>query len=264
MKQMKIRNSFFGIALVGILMVHSAINAQGVGTIAPDFTLKDLNNNDFILSEQTGKVVFIFFFGHGCPHCHTNAENTEVEVQNYFSSRDDFVAIGIDGWDGTNNQVQDFKDINELSYTMLLDGSDVMGDFETSHDRLFVIDQVGVVKYISPGYATKEASVEARTVITELLENTSSVNEISTNNMLFYPNPVSDLLTIENPFSSNHIARAEIIDITGRVVLTMDMDFENTLTSAIDVSQLPVGWYALRLRNNDGNVKISDFMIDRI
>jgi peroxiredoxin len=264
---MKIKKVFAGFVFIGILAVHSALNAQTVGTMAPDFTLKELNGTDFTLSDQTGKVVFIFFFGYGCPHCHTNAKNTQKVFDN-FSSNKDFVAIGIDGWDGSNKQVEDFKDLNGLTYTMLVDGSNVMSDYKTSQDRLFVIGKDGNVSYVSPGFASESAANEAIQVITGIFNtpgttNTSSAKIVNSEDIIFFPNPAVDIIRIVNPYTSDRDARLELLDISGRIIKTTNVVFKDGKTSSIDVSELPEGWYALRLISRSGSIKTSRLIINR-
>ncbi len=245
--------NFTGIVLLMALFFSLALEAQELNTMAPDFTLKDLQGVDFKLSDQTGKVVFIFFFGYGCPHCHANAENTEIEVYKYFSDRSDVVAIGIDSWDGSNSQVQDFKDQNDLSYKMLVKGSAVTSVFKVSYDRLIVIDQAGTVKYISPGFATQEASKEARDVIYSLFSITPIIETKKEQlpELLVYPNPAIDYVTVLNPFLSSEDVSIEIIDITGKVLLEKASVFGLSKTTQLNLTDYSKGLYILRFKAGD-------------
>lgn len=61
-------------------------------------------------------------------------------------------------------------------------------------------------------------------------------------NFAIYPNPVNNRMTIE---CSEAIRQAEVIDISGRTVIT-------TNTTSINTAELPAGVYMLRLVTNNG------------
>ena len=76
--------------------------------------------------------------------------------------------------------------------------------------------------------------------ITLILDVNSSLMDIVDTELSFYPNPTNSKIT----FSST-IERIEVIDLTGRCVLT----FSNA--REINIESLPAGAYYLRLTNND-------------
>ena len=51
--------------VVFVLLLVMQLGAVGVGDMAPDFTLTSLEGNSVSLSDYAGKVVYIFWFGHG-------------------------------------------------------------------------------------------------------------------------------------------------------------------------------------------------------
>ena len=53
------------ISLILLLILNLSIFAQGVGTQAPDFTHETLDHGQISLSNHSGKVVYLFFFGWG-------------------------------------------------------------------------------------------------------------------------------------------------------------------------------------------------------
>lgn len=250
-----------GITFIFIVIMSLSISAQEIGSQAPDFTLKDLQGQDFKLSDQIGKVVVIFFFGYDCAHCHSNSKNVQKEIYKYFSNRDDFVVIGIDGWNGTTSQVSDFKDQNNLGFKMLVDGAIAMTDYRTSPDHLFVIDQSGTIRYISIGFATEEYSVEARGVINSLFGITP-VEEHLHSEIILYPNPAKDILTIQNPFSNTEKNTIELIDITGRQVLKKEIVFNKSSLSQINVSDFPNGLYIMRI-SNDTYSSVTKILVEK-
>ncbi len=71
-------------------------------------------------------------------------------------------------------------------------------------------------------------------------------NTISDVDISIYPNPAQDQLTISNN-SGVTIERSQIIDITGRVVQSINLD---DTTNTVDISQLSAGVYLLRMENS--------------
>jgi len=53
------------LVLLASLFYYTASLAQNVGEIAPDFTHTTLSHGSVSLSDFRGKVVYLFFFGHG-------------------------------------------------------------------------------------------------------------------------------------------------------------------------------------------------------
>jgi len=71
----------------------------------------------------------------------------------------------------------------------------------------------------------------------------NSLNDLG---ISIYPNPVENELTIANP-SGISIQRTSIIDITGRVVQTLDAN--DAVTRTVDVSGLSTGMYLVQMEN---------------
>ena len=72
--------------LIAALFTLNVASAQNVGDVAPDFTLKDLSNQDYKLSDNRGKVVFVFLVGYNCSLCIAGAPTVKSKDINAFSS----------------------------------------------------------------------------------------------------------------------------------------------------------------------------------
>jgi ELWxxDGT repeat protein len=70
-----------------------------------------------------------------------------------------------------------------------------------------------------------------------------------------YPNPVTNMLTIENPFTSN--LQLKVIDNRGQVILK---EKQNTSSISLDVSNLSKGLYFLYIATLDGNIQTIKFI----
>ena len=65
-----------------------------------------------------------------------------------------------------------------------------------------------------------------------------------------FPNPVTDLLTIETNISERGAGTIEIISLDGRTLQTLRANFENG-TNQVNVSSLAQGVYICRIRNGN-------------
>ncbi|WP_072399844.1 leucine-rich repeat domain-containing protein [Flaviramulus basaltis] len=82
------------------------------------------------------------------------------------------------------------------------------------------------------------------------LSNESFVNK---NKIKLYPNPVSNNLTIENPFADNR--QLKVINQLGQIVLK-----QNTSSISLDVSALSKGLYFLKVTLDNGNSQTIKFL----
>jgi hypothetical protein len=84
--------------------------------------------------------------------------------------------------------------------------------------------------------------------------STVSQNVIKTS----YPNPVNDMLAVELKSESNKNLQMQVIDITGKVVLSKTIDaISGTTRTTIDTRELPEGMYIARFNgaNTNGTTK---------
>lgn len=55
-------NKYISLLLFYLISISNTFG-QGVGTEAPEFSLSSLEHGQITLSDYTGKVVYLFFFG---------------------------------------------------------------------------------------------------------------------------------------------------------------------------------------------------------
>ena len=207
------------ILLVAGMIFSTATMGQGVGSVAPDFTLNDLSNNAVKLSDYKGKVVMVFLFGYNCPFCISASSSIKSQIINEFSGNSNFVAIGIDTWNGSLSQVNNFKSQTGLTIPLLQKGGGVASSWNTTYDRLVVIDADGKFKFIgSSGAAstitqTKSAITSALNLITTPVSTVKAFT-LQQN----YPNPFSKSTSI--PFVLTEASNVKIIlsDLSGKQV----------------------------------------------
>lgn len=239
------------------LMSSGGLQAQKVGDPAPDFSYKDTQGNTLSLSAYSGKVVFVFVFGYACPFCKTAGPDTESKIQGIYGGMEDFQAIGVDVWDGSVPQVNDFRSTTGVSYPLLTMGSSLETLYSTTYDRLLVVDQNGILRHKSSTGAEYDVENTA-SVIEELLmlmtgtEPSSGIKETFS---AVYPNPASDRAGIR--FSLAEKGRVSL-----RLFNTLGQELDQLIGEIMpagdhernfDVSGLKRGVYFLRLDTPDGS-----------
>lgn len=135
---------------------------------APEFSLTSLDGGTVKLSDFKDKVVVLFFFGNSCPSCRAIAPSVESKLNTAFSSNSDYVILGLDQWDGNNAAVESFKNTTKVTFPLLLNASAVAGSFNTTYDRLIVIDKAGIVVFKGTQIASNDIN-KAVAKVEELL-----------------------------------------------------------------------------------------------
>ena len=79
----------------------------------------------------------------------------------------------------------------------------------------------------------------------------TSIDEVSVDDILVFPNPVSDILAIT---ASEVISEIEIVNDKGQIVRRMDV---NGNTAACNVSELASGVYVVRIYNRSQSRPLS-------
>ena len=86
------------------------------------------------------------------------------------------------------------------------------------------------------------------------LEFVEAVDEQTTSAFMLYPNPVSDILTIE---AKEPVHRCEVYSINGTMLMLINEGFDQRLE--LDLKSFPVGHYMIRL-TTDGSVQTRRFV----
>jgi len=140
----------FMIKISALLLIFIPLNAFGnesphLNDTLPDFSLKDINGSIHTLYEYRGKFVMLFTIGHGWGYCHKRAPRLEAVYKKYRNHG--FEIIGLDGWDGTIEQVKNFIKKTKVTFPILLEVSSYIKKLGTIDNRgaFFLIDREGVV-----------------------------------------------------------------------------------------------------------------------
>lgn len=234
------------VVIISVGMVN--LQAQTVGNAAPDFELNLLGGGTFKLSEQEGKVVFIFLFGNTCGPCQSVAPKVESEIYQEFKNNEAFVAIGMDTWDFSSDatSVQGFKNVTGVTFPLAIKAGSVETDYSTSHDRLMVVDKEGILVHKGQVAASNDIG-NVKDVITASLTATGIRRSADATGLNIYPHPASDLVTFD---SEEGVSDIRIYNVTGKLVLEMRPESAgNSLT--LHVGHLEQGIYFYSLESGD-------------
>jgi len=139
-----------------------------MGSTAPGFTLKTSDDANVSLSNFSNKVVVLFFFGNDCPSCKAAAPSIESMLVEPFSSSTDYMVLGLDQWDGNEASVMAFKTATSVTFPLLLNASGVAADYNTTFDRIVVIDKSGKIAFLGKQSAASDIAA-AKAKVMELI-----------------------------------------------------------------------------------------------
>lgn len=158
------------ISLTVLILVLMPVFARAgqVGTVAPDFSLKDLNGKTVALQQLKGKVVLLDFWAPWCPPCREELPALDALYKKY--NNDGLVIIGID-MDDSEKLVAEFLQRAPVSFTILIDRKGTLTReyrFRTL-PTAFIVGKDGVIRYQHMGFG-KEFMPTYEKEIVELLK----------------------------------------------------------------------------------------------
>ncbi|WP_421773765.1 redoxin family protein [Gracilimonas sp.] len=246
-----------------ILFTASVLAQVNTGEEAPGFTYTSLENEEVSLSDFDGKVVYIFFYGAGCPHCLDNGPITEEDIYQPFMDDTNFVALGLDTWNLSVSANQSFRSETGISYTLLLNARQSLEDYygnTSSYDRSVVISKEGNVVYKGTGFVDTDTDQVIAVIEEELSKTITSaepVDEFPDRISLAqnYPNPFNPSTTISYSLNKPSQVSLKIYNMLGAEIATLVNERQpagektvswNALSSS--GSTLPSGLYIYQLK----------------
>ena len=142
--------------LAGIITLFASASVLGQQTMAPQFTLKDLNGRTVRLSAYRGKVVMINFWATWCPPC--RAEMPDLVRLQRQHAKDGLQIIGITYPPETEPGVRRFARRLKVNYPIVL-GTRQIKDRFSSEETLpltVVINRDGKVTDIISGILLRQ------------------------------------------------------------------------------------------------------------
>ncbi len=206
--------------LILSLALVSLAGAQVVGSQAKPFTLSTPAGKSVSLSDHSGKVIYINWFGNTCPTCLQEGNDTQTKIADRYQGRN-FVALGVDVWDGSANSVQNFINQTGIKYDCLVNGGATASEYGVQYQKSIVIDQQGVIQFYD---RTNKISGINSTI--DALLTTTGLEGKATAAFSFelkanYPNPFNPKTEIPFTNDREQKIRLAIYDINGRLVRTL-------------------------------------------
>jgi len=137
---------------------------------APDFTLTDIDEYTFSLSDFRGKVVILNFFSSRCGPCNTEMSHLKA-VQNEFGTKLTIISISIRLNYDTDEILRQFRDDHDITWIVARDTANVRGKYDVpAIPTLYIIGREGYIKHYHHGLT------EASTLIQEINEINVDLN----------------------------------------------------------------------------------------
>jgi len=139
-----------------------------VGKIAPEWTLKDVNNKSVSLRELKSKILLIKFTGIGCGPCHASLPFTKQLVEDYHIK--DFEIISVETWSSDIDLIKSYSDKNKLNYKYLLSTEEIKKNYQVNEvPAFFILDEKRIIRKVILGYGEGPTDKEIRDAINELI-----------------------------------------------------------------------------------------------
>ncbi len=138
------------------------------GKGAPDWILKDIDNNTIGLEDLKSKVLMIQFTGVGCGPCHESLPFIKQLVSDYENK--DFEFVAIETWSKNIEGLKRYQNKNKLNFKFLKTEESVTKDYKVnSVPVFFILDENRVIRKVINGYRKGVTDKEILNTINELM-----------------------------------------------------------------------------------------------
>ena len=142
------------IVTIIVLLIYIFLNPLFVdleGRAAPDFSVKDIDGNEFTLSENQGKVVVLDIMTISCPACIDEMEHLRAIFSRYSQDEMAIVTISIDTSDSAG-ALDTFRSQHGDNWTFARDTDGVANKYKVSYiPTIVIIDKEGIIRYWGAG-----------------------------------------------------------------------------------------------------------------
>ncbi|MBK8882727.1 MAG: TlpA family protein disulfide reductase [Bacteroidales bacterium] len=139
-----------------------------VGKVAPDWVLKDFNQDSISLKKIKSKVLMVQFSGIGCGPCHASIPFLNQLVADYRLK--DFDLVSIETWSNNIDGIKRYFDNNNLNYKLLLSTEQITKEYQVKAvPAFFILDKDRVIRKIIVGYDKETTDKEIRDALNKLI-----------------------------------------------------------------------------------------------
>jgi len=139
--------------IAAFFLLLMTVFALGAGSVvgkekAADFTLVDINGEQFSLSDYLGKVVILDFFSTYCGPCIIEIEHLMGLYDEYSPDKLVILSISVNPYTDTVQVLQNFAQQNEITWTVASDTDNVAYNYGVSPiPHLVIIDAEGYKRH---------------------------------------------------------------------------------------------------------------------
>ena len=146
----------FIISALVLLSFSTEVFAQ---QLVPDFTLTDIDGNEFSLSDYRGKVVLLDFFARWCKPCYSVIPHLK-SLHEEFSEKLVILTISVDPTYDTVEDLQEFRETYGIKWSIARDIAGVSKEYEIEYiPTTIIIDQKGYLQHQHVGGQVEETTL---------------------------------------------------------------------------------------------------------
>lgn len=151
------------------LVIGSNVFSQDIGSIAPDFSMQDINGNTIKLSELKGKVVLVDFWASWCIPCKKSMPHIIELYNNRADSSFTVIAVNVDEEKSKINEFANSINVT-FPFPVIFDKeSKLPAQYNVEGmPTTIIIDKEGVIRFKDTGF-TSDVKEKMDSKIKELL-----------------------------------------------------------------------------------------------
>jgi thiol-disulfide isomerase/thioredoxin len=139
-----------------------------LGKSAPNWTLKDSENQTISLDDLKSKVLMIQFTGIGCGPCQHSYPFLKQLVNEYKNK--DFEFVSIETWISDIDALKRYKERNGFSFKFLNSTKEVKSKYQvTGVPVFFILDENREIRKIVKGYSKEKTDKKIRDILDKLI-----------------------------------------------------------------------------------------------